>query len=170
MTALKSEFNILGKECEYLLKEGEISDKLYFIESGYALIKASSNEKKVVRHIARPSEFITSIQSFITQTPSKESIIQIDGAKIYYLNYERFSYLISQYLEIERYFNAYIINILFLCQKRINDLMLLNGSQYYEKFIEDNKDIIQDIPQYKIASYLGVKPQSLSRIRSIRKG
>lgn len=159
-------FKPWGKK-EILVNKGSVADKLFYINEGYALLKVQLNGKEWVRHIAQQNEFITSVESFEKGVGSTETIIAVGKFDIYYINKSDFYALKTKHREVETMYSGYINNALISCQNRINDLLGLDAEQYYEKLLKEKKSIMNSIPQYQLASYMGIKPQSLSRIRNL---
>ena len=152
---------------QVLVNRGSIADKLFFLNSGFAILKFKANGEEWVRHIAQPGEFITSVESFENNVASVESIIAVGDFDIYYIHRDDLNSLKNKYQEIDKIYIAFITEALIACQNRIMDLLCLNADQYYEKLLQEKNKIMISIPQYELASYLGIKPQSLSRIRSL---
>ncbi len=150
-----------------LVNKGAVVDKLFFINSGFAILKFQVNGKEWVRHIAQSGEFITSIESFEYNVRSEETILAVGDFDIYYIHRDDLNSLKNKYQEIDKIYTTFITKALIACQHRIMDLLCLNAEQYYEKLLQEKNKIMMSIPQYELASYLGIKPQSLSRIRSL---
>ena len=148
-----------------LIKRGAKADKLFFINKGFALLKINIEGKQWVRHIAQPGEFITSLESFEGVNENSETIIAVGEVEIYYIKKEDLRSLRHTFKELDNFYTSYIVNTLVSCQNRINDLLSLDAEKYYEKLLREKGAIMNSIPQYALASYLGIRPQSLSRIR-----
>jgi len=148
-----------------LLSHGQVANRLYFIEEGFVFLDVKINGTQVVRHIGRKGEFITSIDSFLNQKPSDESLRKLGNSRLYFIERQELFKIWKQYPELEKIFTTYINQRLINCQKRIGDLMTLDAERYYDKLLSDHKDIVLSVPQHELASYLGIAPQSLSRIR-----
>lgn len=150
-----------------LVSEGRVADKLFFINEGFALLKIYFNGKPWVRHIAQPGEFITSLSSFENGGCSEETILAIGQFEIYYIEKNDLQKLRNKFPEVDQLYTNYLITALISCQHRIGDLLCLNAEAYYEKLLKEKNTIMNHIPQYELASYLGIQPQSLSRIRGL---
>ncbi len=152
---------------QVLVNKGSVADKLFFLNSGFAILKFQVNGKEWVRHIAQSGEFITSIESFEYNVRSEETILAVGDFDIDYIHRDDLNSLKNKYQEIDKIYTTFITKALIACQHRIMDLLCLNAEQYYEKLLQEKNKIMVSIPQYELASYLGIKPQSLSRIRSL---
>jgi len=149
----------------YLLRYGQVANRLYFIEEGFVFLDVKINGGQVVRHIGRNGEFITSIDSFLNQNPSKECLRRLKNSKVYFIDRQELFEIRKQYPSIEKIFTAYISQSLINCQQRIGDLLTLDAEAYYGKLLSEHKILVLSVPQQELASYLGIAPQSLSRIR-----
>ncbi|NJO01493.1 MAG: Crp/Fnr family transcriptional regulator [Bacteroidia bacterium] len=163
---LKS-FKPWSSKKQVLINKGSFADKLFFINRGFAILKFSVDSKEWVRHIAQSGEFITSVESFVNNVISEETIFAIGDFNIYYIHRDDLNTLRNKYQEIDKIYTSFITKALIDCQHRIMDLLCLNAEEYYEKLLKEKNTIMVSIPQYELASYLGIKPQSLSRIRSL---
>lgn len=163
---ITGKFRPWNSKNEVLVKFNSTPNKLFFINRGFAILKIKVNGKKWVRHIARAGEFITAIESFEYGTPSQEEIIALGQFEILFIERDVFMHLKNKHEEVNELYYKFIKNALISCQKRINDLLSLDAEQYYEKLLTEKQYIFTMIPQYELASYLGIQPQSLSRIRS----
>ncbi|WP_222852249.1 Crp/Fnr family transcriptional regulator [Olivibacter sp. SDN3] len=158
-------FKTVSKRNNILLAKGRVASEVYFVDSGYVILESEINGNPFTRHIAKEGEFITVIESFTARQPSKETLKMTKGARIYALGYKEFTALLDKYPTLEGAFRLVLQNTLIKCQARINDLLSLSAEEYYEKLISETPYILQAIPQYELSTYLGIKPQSLSRIR-----
>ncbi|MDR7129783.1 CRP-like cAMP-binding protein [Algoriphagus sp. 4150] len=162
---LARNFQVVSKRNNILLSKGKIANHVFFIDSGYVILESEINGNSFTRHIAKPGEFITVIESFTSRQPSKETLKMTKGAIIYAMGHTDFILFSERYPELERAFGKVLQDTLISCQARINDLLSLSAEAYYEKLISETPYILQAVPQYELSSYLGIKPQSLSRIR-----
>jgi CRP-like cAMP-binding protein len=153
-------------ENSYLLREGEVCNFFGFIEKGlirYSNINDKGNE--VVCDFAWENQWITQLQSLTNQKPSLLSIIAIESTEISILYFDDFKKLTKEIPQLIEIFNKNVNELAISMIKRNNQFQNLNAEARYENFISENFELSQRVPQYYIASYLGIAPQSLSRIR-----
>ncbi|CEN33637.1 Crp/Fnr family transcriptional regulator [Capnocytophaga cynodegmi] len=145
----------------HLLEAGNICKYLYFIKEG--LFRHFIDDQTV--HFSSENSFMCDLTSFSTQTPSIKSFEALENSILFRISYndlhefcnkvqngERFNRLV-----VEEAFNKTVLYI-YALQKQ-------TPTKRYETFLQQFKGLSQRIPQYYIASYIGVTPQSLSRIR-----
>jgi CRP-like cAMP-binding protein len=149
----------------YLAHAGRISTAIYFITTGIVRVFATNADKEVSLDFAFAGQFSTAYASFITQRPSDvtlQAITPVTGFAFYYdalqLLYkkdhstERTGRLLAEYQYLRKY------------QRELSFLQY-SAQERYLQLLEEHPQIVQQIPVKYIASYLGVEPESLSRIR-----
>lgn len=148
-----------------LEEEGKLTRYLYFINSGFVRVFYIDNGEDRTTQINCPSRFITSFQSFIAGTKANDTLETITGAellKISKVGLEGLNKKISEWRVFGEkiYEQALVFN-----EDRTRDMILLNAEERYLKMMTSQPDIIKNVPLQYIASYIGIKPESLSRIR-----
>ena len=104
--------------------------------------------------------------SFITQTPADYNIQSLENSVLTQIYYEDLEQLYIQIPKLERFFRIIIQKALVTSQKRIINNFSLPAKDRYLKFREQYPQIEQRVPQYMIASYLGITKEFLSKIRN----
>ena len=157
-----------------LLEEGKISGHYFFVEKGCIRAAFNNNGKDKTVQFFFENEGLTSIESFLKNTPSLFSIETIEPSIIYSLPKVYISSLMEE-LSVEPAFLKMILNISVERQLHYMHEFLSfirdTPEQRYQHLLKESPHIIQRIPQHYIASYLGVSSVHLSRIKSkIAKG
>lgn len=106
------------------------------------------------------------MSSLITQTPSDYNIQCLENAVLAQIYYEEIELLYQQIPKLERFFRIIIQKAYIASQKRLIHNFSLPAKERYLKFRENYPQIEQRVPQYMIASYLGITKEFLSKIRS----
>lgn len=149
-----------------LLNEGEISNTIYFINKGCLREWFNKDGKDITFQFFFEGQPVASIDSFINQKPSQFTIESIESSTIYTIERKDFNELLNCYPEFKSRFQDFIFqrfsNYSQLFLSRIKD----SPQERYEDLIKNHPEIIMRIPQHYIASYLGITPISLSRIRN----
>jgi CRP-like cAMP-binding protein len=154
------------KKNESFLKPGVVCDKFAFINNG--LFKHSiydSNGDERIIYFSSDNDFICDYESFVSRLASKKSITVIEDTTIAYISYGNMQIFYNKVSTGERFGRLYLEMIY---NKVINHIISMHtdsAEQLYLKFLSSFKNIQKRIPQYYIASFVGVTPQSLSRIR-----
>jgi CRP-like cAMP-binding protein len=150
---------------DYLLEEGNISRYLAFIDKGLVRYYQSNLGEEKTYYFNKEGEWIGDYQSFIPRVPSTTNIQALEKTYAWIISYEDLQIFYAQVKQGERFGRITIEQVFINTVKQISSLYTDKPELRYEKFIQKYFDISQRIPQYYIASYVGVKPQSLSRIR-----
>ncbi|HLQ99147.1 MAG TPA: Crp/Fnr family transcriptional regulator [Sphingobacterium sp.] len=153
-------------ENTYLLRAGEKSQHIYFVEKGL-LVSTTLNEKgsENVIHFASEDWFVAERNSLFDDQPSSVYIKTIEPSTIVYIDKE-FPRKASEISESFGCFNDQMLQKNILVQeRRIQSLLSMSAKERYLLFLKTYPNIPLRVPQWMIASYLGVTPESLSRIR-----
>jgi CRP-like cAMP-binding protein len=110
-------------------------------------------------------QFIVSFASFIYQYPCSYYIEALEDSEILYLSYEDLQNLYKNYRPWERFGRILAEHFFTLSQMRAENLLLFTHEQRYLNLLKDHPNIVQRVASYHVASYLGIKNQSLSRIK-----
>jgi CRP-like cAMP-binding protein len=151
---------------QYLLQEGEICKSVAFVNKGMLrsyLVDEKSNERII--QFAPEGWFISDLVSFITNDFSNLNIDAIENSELVLVGqaaHEHLEKIIPEFFKFNymQYRGAYIA-----LQKRLTNMFTLSAEEKYTKMLSIYPDIMQRVPQHMIASYLGLKPETLSRVR-----
>lgn len=149
-----------------LLYEGEISNNIYFIKKGCLREWFNKDGKEITFQFFFEGQPVASIDSFMNQKPSLFTIESIEPSTILSIRKEYSDELVTIYPEFKTGFQDFIFqrfrNYGQLFLSRIKD----TPEERYHDLIQNHPEIIKRIPQHYIASFLGISPISLSRIRN----
>jgi CRP-like cAMP-binding protein len=149
-----------------LLSEGEISNQLYFVEEGIARTFYYRGGKEVTFWLAGENEFLGSLASFFSRTPSTKYVETLEDCTLWVFDYDKLEELYSNSKELERMgrlFTSYGITVL---EKKFDDFHSLSALERYTLLINKHPKVLQTVSLGIIASYLGISQETLSRIRS----
>ena len=150
---------------EYFLKEGQISTTIAYIEQG--LLMEYTNYKGEIKpsDFVKEDDWVTYFKSFSSQTPSDINIVALEISVLFVFEAKDLQLLFEKYPKFLAYKTHQIQKAFIDSAQHAMDLAILNAKQRYHKIIKERPFLIHRIPQYHLANYLGIKPQSLSRIR-----
>lgn len=151
---------------EYFIKAGEQAKEIGFLESGIIRAFYRNNEGvEYNKHFFINPCFVGGYASLITGTINQINQEALSDCSLLVANYSEINRLYQNCSDIER--AARVLSEQFFVQKeqREIELVLLDSEKRYEIFRRDFPQLEQEIPQYHIASYLGITPTQLSRIR-----
>ncbi len=152
------------KKKENLLEQGELTNNIFFVEKGLVRVFYTNDEgNEVNTHFASDNYYLTSFQSFVSQEESNESIQAIQDTTAFLLPYQEY---IRDDEFINKFRQAFVEQNVICIKKRADLLQTSTAKERYEHFLNNSdKKIIMNVPLVHIASYLGITPESLSRIR-----
>jgi CRP-like cAMP-binding protein len=161
-------------EKHVILSEGGISNKIYFMLSGTArsyYIDPSgvtvtwsfhfNNNRSLIRNV-----FVTDYRAFLTNKPSSIAIETLSEVNALVFTKEAVNYLMERSLKYEIWMRKLNEMAYVSMYDRAFSLLTMSASERYQKLLTDEPHLMQMFSNYYIASYLGIAPQSLSRIRT----
>ncbi|HXH19001.1 MAG TPA: Crp/Fnr family transcriptional regulator [Chitinophagales bacterium] len=151
---------------ELLVREGQQCNHIWFVNSGalYSYILNDEAETTVIQ-FALEGWWISDLYSFYSGRKAVYNIEALEDSELLQLSKPHFESACDQFPSIDRFFRILIQNAYVSLQYRLAKTNSEDALHRYEEFSKLHPDFPQRIPQYLIASYLGIKPQSLSRIR-----
>jgi len=150
----------------FLLRQGEICKHSFFVESG--LLRKYSIDNKGKEHIlqfAPETWFISDRGSIYFNQPSDYFIQALEDSKVLQIDERFILHLAEQNKSFLAFNNKLLHNHIRHLQKRVTQLLSATAEERYLDFIKLYPDILLRVPQSMVASYLGITPESLSRVR-----
>jgi CRP-like cAMP-binding protein len=151
---------------QYLLQAGEVSHFENFVTKG--LLRAYTVDAKGQEHIAMfamEGWWISDLYSFLTETPATQYIDALEDTEILSIEKPDLEKLYLQVPKFDRFFRKLLQNAFVANQQRILAGISQNAEEQYLAFIKKYPSLEQRIPQHQIASFLGITPETISRIR-----
>lgn len=152
---------------DYLLRNGEICRKDNYIISGTLkafYINADTGQEEIL-YFATDDWWATDIESFRKQKPSIYNIQALEKTELLQTSFASFQSMLEQIPALERYFRIILEGYVGTLQKRMVMNNVYNAEHRYLDFLQNYPKLAAKIPQYLIASYLGISAEFLSRIR-----
>ena len=151
---------------QYLLQEGDVCKYTSFVEKGMLrtfTIDEKGNEP--ILQFSMEGWWIADLYSFLTDEPSQFNIEALEDCELLLITKENWNILLEKVPAFERYFRILIQNNLIATQRRLMSSLSETAEEKYTKLLDNFPGCIQRVPQHMIASYLGITPETLSRIR-----
>jgi CRP/FNR family transcriptional regulator, anaerobic regulatory protein len=160
----------IGKLVSYpknflLVKEGRFCNKLWILQTGLARYFYYKEEKEFTGWIDLEGDIVGSMFCALGLGNPKETIQLLEDSDLFEIDIDD----IQKDIECYKEFKTQILEYYFLeLENRIKFFQTLNGKERYEYILDQKPELVQRVPLHIISSYLGMTPESLSRIRSLR--
>jgi len=151
---------------QYLLQEGDVCKMVAFVEKG-ALRSYRVNEdgSEHIIQFALNGSFITDLYSFLTNEASIYNIDAIEDSELVVITRSASDELRRSSPKYQEFIFQATSDAYIQLEKRMTSTISLSLEERYEDLIANHTDIIQRVPQHMIASYMGLTPETLSRVR-----
>ncbi len=153
------------KKRGYLLKEGQICKNIDFIVEGCARIYANYDGKDVTCQFFFENGFLNEISSFVTQTPAVFSIGAIENCKLLSISKIDIDKLYEHNMNTIKLGRKIMEQVAIFAINRNVEINTLTAKDRYLRLIEERPKVMSRVPLHMIASYIGITPEALSRIR-----
>lgn len=152
---------------EFLLREGEVCQSNYFVISGCMRLYSVNQEGlENTRYIAFERKFATSFTSLITGQPSIEYIQSLEKSTVLAISKEDFFYLVEHEPAVNKVYRNILESAYITTQKRIYDLQGTDSLNRLKLLLAQQPQVFKRLSNKVIASYLGITPYTLSRLKS----
>jgi len=154
------------KKKEFLLTEGQVCRCNYYVESG-CLRMFYNNDKMVEQttQFALETWWMADYFSFAKQNPSDYYIQAVEKSVVIAIDFYQQEKLFTEVPQMERYFRIMMQRALAASQLRVKLIYQLSKEEMYKHFSSSFPQFLQRVPQYMLASYLGLTPEYLSELR-----
>lgn len=151
---------------QLLFEAGDVCSRIAFVEKG-GLFSYAMDEKgnSHVVQFAFEGWWMADLYSFFTGETSKISIEALEDSELLLINKEQHEQLLTRIPKYESYMRILYQNAYVAMQRRIEETNGLTAEEKYSRFLTHYSFILNRVPQHLIASYLGITPETLSRIR-----
>jgi CRP-like cAMP-binding protein len=151
---------------QYFLQEGDVCKYQAFVEKG--ILRSYTIDEKGAEHIlqfASEGWWMADLSSYLASEPSVFNIDALEDANLLLITKSSWEMAMQQVPVLERYFRIIIQNNLVATQKRLLESFSETAEEKYTRFMNIYPECLQRVPQHMIASYLGIKRETLSRLR-----
>jgi len=151
---------------QYLLQEGDPCKNVAFVEKG--LLRLYTVDDKGGEHIGQfafEGWWISDQLSFLTGEPSVYNIDALEDCELLLLSRSAEEQMMQKLPKLERYFRILLQSSLIATQRRLISSLSHSAEEKYNQLVESCPSIPRRVPQHMMASYLGITPETLSRIR-----
>lgn len=157
----------LYRKRQYVLQAGDVCNQFNFIVRGcLRMYKVDDEGNTHIIQLASENWWLSNIGSFHERKPSELNIDALEDTMVLQISHENLLSLYIQAPKFDRIFRVLIENSFVSLQKRLLQTISSSAEERYLSFIESYSHLANRIPQTQIASFLGITPEFLSRIRN----
>ena len=154
------------KRNQFLLQRGEVARYDCFVKKG-CLRSAyiDKNGEEYILQFAIEDWWITDFESFINETPAKLEIMALEDTELLQIDKQSLDELFNNYLKFEHFYRLMNERHFISIYQHLISFFSESAEDRYLNFVQEYPQFLNRIPQYEIASYLGITPEYLSKIR-----
>lgn len=153
------------KQYDFYLKQGSLCRNVAFINKGLVRIYYVKNGKEYVGRFFEKNEWVTDYAGFLLKTPSLFFIEALEDTELFTLSYDNMQKLYSYGKSFEKFGRLIAEKVFIESYQRNVSLMLNSPEELYLALMKEKPHLLNSVPLKYIASYIGIEPESLSRIR-----
>ena len=151
---------------ELWIQEGKVCDQVAYVVSGKMRhYYTDDNVNEVTCYFVLPDHFTSSFTSFLTNTPTNENAAALEETVLRVISKNDLENLSEQVPKIQIFRRIIAENLFIMMEKRISMLQSKSAQARYENMLKENPDVLLQVPLIYTASFLGITPQHLSRLR-----
>ena len=157
---------ILVKKNEHLLKVGDISRCVYFIEKGCLrqyLVNSNGEERNIYFKVE--GGWCSELKSFLNNSPTDLNLEALENGELLSFNQKNWLYAVTNIPAFTMYFIKAQQETNYMLKKRLGEATIETPEEKYVRFLNEEPQLLLRLPLFQIASYLGMMPETLSRIR-----
>lgn len=157
--------SILLDRNQFLTMEGQVDDRLYFIESGSIRVYWQHEVEEYTIRFGYPGHFIAALDSFIHGQPSAYYLQALRQCELKTIRKSSFTELLEKVPEVAELYNLLLEQLILQQMEREQDLLITSPVERYQRVLERSPMLFQEVPHKYIAAYLRMTPETLSRIK-----
>lgn len=154
------------KEKEEIISVGEVCNKVVFIESGILTMVYSKDGREFIREFIFDNDVASVYESYLNGKPSRYSLRAVRQSKVYILHKADITQLTIKIPALSRISLTVTEQVYLNISRRFESMLTESAEERYLNLLEKRPTLMQDLPQYMVASYLGITDVALSRIRA----
>jgi len=158
--------NIQVKKNDFLLREGEVCRNVYFLINGFfRMFYVDYDGNEINYRFTQKDNFLVDFQSFLSQKPSHFYWQAMQDAQLFALPYQEIHKLYAASPTWNNFGRLIAEHVYFQLNERVEMLLFMTPEERYKFLLDTRPELFEQVSQFHLSSYLGVKPESLSRLR-----
>lgn len=150
---------------DIFLSVGKVSTKIGFVKEGLLKCSFLGSNKEVVDDFIFKNQFVSNYSSFLTQKASTKEIVCLTDCELWMVSKLKLDTLGAQHPFIATMARNTAEQLFVATNQKLENLRLLSAKERYLLLLKNQEYLLQEIPQYEIASYLNVRTETVSRIK-----
>jgi CRP-like cAMP-binding protein len=150
---------------DFIVKAGQVCQSVSFINKGMARVYYTFNGRDISIGFVGAGEYTSEYESFLTRKPAAQNIGALTDVEVVDLAFDDMQRLYNQYPVFQEFGRKICEKLFIMLNQRNTALLALSPEDRYRNMIANNTQLLQQVPQYMLASFIGVTPEHLSRIR-----
>jgi len=150
-----------------LTKPGEVEEFMYFITTGLIRKYFLKKDQEIITHIVKEGGIIGSGESFLTGEPSKYFVETLEPTTAFAISRQKLEGMYRSSKKWEKLGRIMTTQYFLVQEMRLMDNIRFSTRERFVKFMNENTDLLQRVPQKYLASYLNIKPETFSRLKHL---
>ena len=150
-----------------LTKPGEVEEHMYFITSGLIRKYFLKKDQEIITHIVKEGGILGAGESFLTGEPSKYFVETLEPTTAFAISKQKVEEMYRSSKKWEKLGRIMTTQYFLVQEMRLMDNIRYSTRERFVKFMKENTDLIQRVPQKYLASYLNIKPETFSRLKHL---
>ena len=150
---------------DFFQHEGDVCRHIAFINAGLVRYFFNIDGVEKTGQFFFEGGWVSSYASFLTQKPSEMNIQALEETELLVLHFDDLQQLYTEIPKLERFGRLMAERIFLSVSLRSKALLTQSPEENYQKLMQERPKVVERVPQFYIAQYLGIQPESLSRIR-----
>lgn len=148
-----------------ILPIGEVCNLVYFVNYGLIKVYQKIEDREFIEAFFIENDYLSDYSSFLTRQPGISIIEALEDSELVELSYDAVQFLYNEIPALQKFGRLMAEFLFVIVSERSNSLLYESPEQRYLNLLNKQSRLLQRVPQYMIASYLGITPEALSRIR-----
>jgi len=154
------------KKHDFLLKEGEVCRNVYFLTNGFLrMFYVDDDGNEINYRFTDQNNFLVDFQSFLTQKPSHFYWQAMRDAELFALSYQDIQNVYAASPAWNNFGRLMAEHVYLQLNERVEMLLFMSPEERYKFLLDTKPELFTQVSQFHLSSYMGIKPESLSRLR-----